>query len=249
MSNVLSILFTKDGFSFCVFKDQVKTTQQHFVYESSSQHGVDTLIEEKIKDNLYWKQSYDKVCACVVNEQFNIIPLAYEQQLSAEEWLSFNTPIFEGDQVTGSSLDFYRARWFYSYAHEIERVLSNYFSVFSIKHAGEVFINSIENDTEEASFFVNLHADSLEVLCVKQDQLLLYNVFHTQTKEDVMYYILNAYKQLSMDTNRQPIYYFGEFTQKEGLLKMMLNFIRHVIPGANDIESLTYFTHYRNSLS
>ncbi|MGP2569547.1 DUF3822 family protein [Ornithobacterium rhinotracheale] len=244
-SNILSILFEKDGFSFCSFKDQKIIATDFTPYEVNSEVAIELVLEHKIKDNLYLKQEYDQVYAQVLGEQFCIVPDEYYQQEKDNElWISFNTELYENDKVVNEKLVNTDAHFLYSYPIEIEQMLSKFYPKYEISSASSAFLNAISTDNETPEVFVNIHHRSVEILCLKNQKLLFYNVFSVQSENDIIYYILNVYKQLSLDTNQDKLYFFGNEENWEGLIKKLLNFVRHVIPGVNDATELQYYTHY-----
>ena len=247
-NNKLSILFEKDGFSFSVFKNSNQLSHSEFVnFDINSEMNIELILENHIKENLYLKQEYNSVDICFLNNQFNIIPNEYYiAENDKEMWISFNTEIYENDKIIDDSLDTYNAHFLYSYPHEVEAILTKYFPSYSIKNASFLFIESIKSENDEPEVFINLHDKSLEIICLKSDKLLFYNLFEVNSNNDIIYYILNIYKQLELDTNKNILYYFGKIQERENLLKMLLNFVRNVVPGIDDKSTLSNFTHYKN---
>ncbi|MHC9159081.1 DUF3822 family protein, partial [Ornithobacterium rhinotracheale] len=85
---------------------------------------------------------------------------------------------------------------------EIEQMLSKVYPKYEISSASRDYLNAISTDNEKTEVFVNNNHRSVEMLCLKNQKLLCYNVFSVQSKNDIIYYMFNVYKQLSLDTHQ-----------------------------------------------
>lgn len=244
----LSILFLKDGFSFCVIKDDQLVHQERVQYDARLDVSYFEFLSQRIDQQLYLNQTYDEVNVAYLGSQFNLVPVAYfEQDNDAQKWLEFNAEIYEGDQIEVSDLAFIKAKMIYAIPIELQKIVARKFDGTQIKSASAVFMNSFEPETDDAQVFLNIHQSQLEILVFKNQQLLFYNIFEIATKEDLVYYVLNALKQLNLDPNEVEVYYFGGNTPDESL-KMLMNFVRHLMPGTADATSLALYTETQNLL-
>lgn len=244
-SKNLSILFRKDGFSFCVLRngeiihsDSVEVDTEHTEFQEF----------KKIFDaNLYLQQTYAKVDAALLTNRFNLVPEEiFESDPDAQKWLEFNAEVFEND-VVQSEIAGHGARIVYAVPGDLKKLMHDRFGEVEIKNASQVFIGEITAEDDNPQVFVNVHADVIEILLLKDKKLFFYNIFDTKTREDVVYYILNTFKQLGLDPNETALYYFG-WTKDHQSLKMLMNFVRHVIPGTSEPYLMQHFTEIKNTL-
>ena len=242
----LSILFLKDGFSFCVAKDDELIHTEKVRFEATQESTFYELLSQKLDQQLYLNQAYDQVLLAYLGNQFNIIPSSYfDKDQDAQKWLEFNAEIYEGDSIETTKLTNYDAELIYAYPQELKEIIDRKFKGAKLESASALFINSFKIEDDKAQIFLNIHSNQLELLVFKNQGLFFYNIFEIATKEDLVYYILNSFKQLELDPNEVEVYYFGGDLE-EASLKMMMNFVRHVIPGISNTTELTYYTELQN---
>ncbi|MDG4946671.1 DUF3822 family protein [Weeksellaceae bacterium KMM 9713] len=242
----LSILFLKDGFSFCVAKDSELIHTEKVRFEASQETTFYELLSQKLDQQLYLNQTYDEVHLAYLGDQFNIIPSSYfEAEPDAQMWLEFNAEIFEGDSIETTELSTYDAELIYAYPLELKEIIDRKFKGAKLESASALFINSFKLEDDKAQVFLNIHTNQLELLAFKNQGLYFYNIFEIATKEDLVYYILNSFKQLELDPNEVEVYYFGGDLE-EASLKMLMNFVRHVMPGISNTTELSYYTELQN---
>lgn len=242
----LSILFMKDGFSFCILKDKALIHAEKIVCEPPLNSSYYEVLNQKLQQQIYLNQTYDQIQVAYLGNQFNIIPNAYfEQDNDAQKWLEFNAEVFEGDQIQTCDLQHAEAKLVYAYPQEIAEIVKTKFNDVPVKSGSELFINSLAIVGDQAQLFLNVHPAQIEILVYKDQKLQLYNIFEISTKEDIVYYVLNGIKQLDLDPNTVEVYYFGWETEDPNL-KMLMNFVRHVMPGTSEIMELKYYTETQN---
>ncbi len=233
----LSILFEQNGFSFCVFKENEITHAEKVSWDDNDQVSLSAIL----KKNLYMQQPYDEVVVTILNNRFNIIPNDLAREESWENWLEFNAEVYQNEPILNKPL-LSDNTLVYTYSNELSNNLNTLFSQYTLKHAAEVFITSIQQVGGSEQVFVNLHHSQMEIMVYNKGQFVFYNQFEYYSKEDFMYYLLSVFKALNLDTNKAELYYFGMKNEDETLLKIMLKYIRHVIPGDTDTERMQFFT-------
>lgn len=237
----LSILFRKNGFSFCVIR------QGEIVH-----FGEETFSEEKnlnalFSSGLYFQQKYEKVHVAILTNQFNLIPEDYfDKDPDAQKWLEFNAEVFENDEIRYENIEGSNIKLVYALPSELGDVVQEQFGKTEIRNASAVFIESIKSDATEPQIFINVHVDVLEILITKTGKIQFYNIFETATREDVVYHILNVLKQLKLDPNSIELYYFG-WNHEHEALKMLMNFVRHVMPGTSESNLMQHYTEIQNA--
>lgn len=236
----LSILLQKNGFSFCVVQDREIIHDEFVAFSETDLHSGH--LAQYFSSGLYLQQNYAEVKISVLTPDFSIVPKEFmDADKDPQKWLEFSAEIFQDDRIETSELNNIDAELIYSYSEDISHILNEKFGHSQIESASAIFINSIVSEDEKAVFFVNLHHGCIEIMLRMDGKLLFYNIFETETREDAVYYILNAYKQLGLDPNKTELYYFGGNLGEESM-KMLMNFVRHVIPGTSDLNKMNYYT-------
>lgn len=240
MSKHLSILISKGGLSFCVFNNGKLYHDEsfpinHTVINTDEIRGV-------LDNNLYLNQSYEKVFVSILDERFSLVPSEIFYKVNdIAHWISYNTKVGEKDELYFEIIPNLSTHICYAFSPAIVSALINKFTEVTIKNASKVFLKSISKDNEGRKLFVVKHLSEMQISVLNDKKLEYYNFFSYKDKDEFMYYLLNAIKQLDLDPLTIEVYYFGDMKQDELLLKMMMNFIMHVIPGTSDLDYLKHF--------
>lgn len=241
-SKKLSILFYEDGFYFTVFKNDIVTHSEMVLYSSQST-DLKEKIDTAVAQNIYWKQEYQEVYIAVLTNDFALVPNKYFNQEEPYNWLKFSCKEAQNFKIKSIPILNADAALVYGIPTHWEEILTEYFPHAQFRNASEKFINSIEEIEAGENIFVNLHPYCLEIIAYREQDLVFYNTFATQSREDILYYVLNTLKQLNFDPNQVKLYYFGYREKDEDKIKMLMNFVQHVMPGVSDFEHLSHYSH------
>ncbi|MDO5510841.1 MAG: DUF3822 family protein [Weeksellaceae bacterium] len=235
MSQNLSILIDKGGFSFVVWKNCVAHHQAYIPIGAADHDNV-------FKD-IYLQQEYNLVNCAILSPQFALVPKEYfTHEIPLEDWLTFNSQVFEGDVVLHYEIPEQDIFWVYAIDASQKKLFDNKFANTKWHHSGSIFLESLSVDSQEKVLFANIHKNVLEIAVYKEGRLHFYNQFVYRSSNDLMYFILNVYAQLELDTNQDPLYYFGKVQDEN--LQRLLKFVRHVLPGHEDLSILENYSHY-----
>ena len=91
--------------------------------------------------------------------------------------------------------------------------------------------------------YANIHADNMEVFCFSNGRLQLANTYPISTNEDRSYYLLNIWKQLDYDTEKDELHLTG-LTKEElhGQISFLRQFIRKIFIINNPQAELQQFS-------
>lgn len=243
-SSKLSILLQKDGLSFLVSKNESKVTAAFLPFESGI--ALRENLENIYNQNIYLKQAYDSTHLAVLSEKFILVPQAYYHLDSDDEkWLGFNAEITEEDLLIKDVTPSYEIVVISAIEKDFIAFAEGKFNTKKMVHAGHIFLSQFDAQTEKEQVFLNFHPHTFEIAVIKEQKLFLYNIFDFKTKEDILYHLLNVLKQLNIDTHEVELYYYG-LTQDKASLKMIMNFIRHVIPASSDLQRMEHLTLIEN---
>ncbi|MGI9525753.1 MAG: DUF3822 family protein [Weeksellaceae bacterium] len=243
-TNILSILLEKDGLSFLITKDNELIEQGYNAFESKV--NVLENLNKVFEKNIYLKQSYNKVQVAILSANFILVPAEhYTEDPEDEKWLGFNAEITESDVLLSHKVLKHNLVFISLISAEINDFFKNKLKATNMVHAGELFLNQFEVTEPAEQVFLNIHHKQFEMAVLKNEKLHLYNIFDYEAKEDIMYHLLNTLKVLNIDTNTVELYYYG-LTNQPDTLKMMMNFVRHVIPATSDIQRMEHLTLIEN---
>ncbi len=77
---------------------------------------------------------------------------------------------------------------------------------------------------------IETQATSLEILVIKNDELVLSNRYKLKKPDEVVYHTLNSIKQLELDRKKIPVYISGLYKQDHEAILLLGKYIKNVKP-------------------
>lgn len=228
----LSIRLSTDGFSFSIFNPVLEDRSiSYFQQEIDPSLSFIANLKQVFRENEFLSYPYKLVKVMIVNNRSTLIPFELFDDEQNESIFYYNHAKRENEQILYNILkksnlvvlfginipifnfikEQYPAVRFYSQ-------LSPFIELFSVK--------SRFGDTKK--MYAYLKNDSLDVFCYERGRMLLTNSFACQTKEDRIYYLLNTWKQLLLNQEKDELYLTGNTEGRDELLKELNRFILEV---------------------
>ena len=137
------------------------------------------------------------------------------------------------DEVIENHLTLNHAYLLFGIEHELYTFLCRTFANPTILHPltplCEYFFLHSRNGNE-AKAYLHLREERCDLIVYKQGRLLLGNTFDFNTADDVAYFTLLAWKQLSLDQTRDRLYLAGEKSLRQPLTALLQTYIKNVLP-------------------
>lgn len=230
----LSIQVSLNGLSFCIV-DTISNTilnSESIVFEEERspyglQKGLVTLFE---KHNIAKKQ-FSEVIVVHRNKLFSLVPKPLFDANEMANYLKFNTKILANDHIAYDELESYDMVNVYVPFVNVNNYIYDLFGEFVFKHSGSVMIESLlsgQNNDKDATCYVHVAHNQMEVTVKKQKKLLLYNSFDFTTKEDFIYYLLFTFEQLQLDIETTKLKLFGDVEEDDAIYNISYQYVKHV---------------------
>lgn len=231
----LSIQISLDGFSYCVFDEELVDVVRLKSYEFSERLSNSDQLLQHIKEIFdtepYLKNAFESVNVTYKNYLYTAVPSNYFDVHSLPQYLSYHVKVLDIDKVYYDEIENYDIVNVYIPYEKINRFLREIYIDFKIKHANSVFLNSIFKyfkNTSKPYFFINVTPHQLDLLYIANSELKLFNSFLYNTKEDFIYYVVYAMEQLDIDRNAQPVTLLGDILPDTPLYELLYKYVRHL---------------------
>lgn len=89
-------------------------------------------------------------------------------------------------------------------------------------------LSKLNGNNGEKKVYLHINDDFMEAILFKGPDLIYYNSFPYQSVEDVIYFSLLVYDQLSMDTNKDPLVISGGILADSAIYTTLYKYIRHI---------------------
>ena len=241
----LSIQFNLDGFSFSI---QNSDTGEILVFTEYTFEKTITSPELLLEKIMYifandkdLQQDFSTVFAVHQNNLATLVPNEYFDRNNLKPYLKFSVKTLSTDFITYDTLNTVDASNVYIPYVNINNFIFQNFGEFEYQHHATVLINKLLAKTTHTNelpvMYVNVGISQLDIIVTQKKELILYNSFAYQTKEDFIYYILFVAEQLQMNPEEFSLVFLGKIEKESDLYTITYKYIRTI----NFIESSTRF--------
>ncbi len=247
----LSIQFSLDGFSFCIRNSNSEEVLNYTEYSFEKTVASPELLLEKIMfifaNDAELQQDFTSVFAIHQNNLATIVPTEYFDRNNLKPYLTYSVKTLSTDFLTYDNLEAIDAHNVYIPYVNINNFIFQNFGEFEYQHHTSILISKLLSNSvsKEKEMFVYAGDSQMDIVVVKDKQLVLYNSFLYETKEDFIYYILFVAEQLHLDPEVFNLTLLGNIEETSDVYQITYKFVRNI----NFIESSTAFFKADDELS
>lgn len=210
----LSIRFSSDGFSLSVGDEndnRISTKRIPTSLFSLSAKDIGALLEkqEEIK---YVYRNIRLVCE---HDHYTLVPKVIFSPAEAVDMLYFQKTPDKNEHVLYNNVPSWDAVNIFSVPVELFKALSVAFPETSLEHHVCHLLNKQIKSRGGNSLHICVRAKTMDVAVIATGNLLLVNSFGFNTPEDLVYYTLSIFDQLSVDTEDCEVYLYNQAKQPE----------------------------------
>ena len=234
IENKLSIQFNLDGFSFSVYniisKNEVYFREYEFENSQVTPENLLLKIKDIFKTDTQLQNDFSSVIVIHQNNLSVLVPSRYFNKKELASYLNFNIKKLTIDYIAFDHLEGLESKNVYIPYVNINNYLFQNFGEFEYKHHSTVLIEKLLNSTNniEKTMFVNVSKNSLDIVVLENNQLILFNTFSYNTKEDFIYYILFVAEQLNLNVNEFSLHFTGKVNLEDAIYKITYKYIKNV---------------------
>lgn len=230
----LSIQIRLSGLSFCVLNRSTNTIERlHDIHLEKKATPFELLNHLKtiLESNTDFNQPFDSVLCIYQNELSTLVPNSLFNENHLADYLKFNAKILQTDLIDYDTIAINDSVNVYVPLVNINNYLFDTFGSFVFKHASTILIESIlqiSKHHKDVELYINVGQFHLEIIAARELDLLFYNRFDYNTKEDFIYYILFTIEQLKLDPETVKLHLSGEIEKDDELFNMVYKYVRFV---------------------
>ncbi len=230
----LSIQIHLNGLSFCILNRTSNTIEFLNTIEFKQKlTPFDALnrLKDELSANTVFSEEFDAVLVIHQNELATLVPKALYSENHKADYLKFNSKILRTDFITEDEIAINDSINVYVPYVNINNYIFETFGEFVYKHSSSILIDTILQKTkveETPEVYININNSTIELLVVEKGQLLLFNVFEYNSKEDFIYYILFVFEQLKLDAETTPVILSGSVNKDDTIYTILYTYVRHI---------------------
>lgn len=229
----LSILICNRGFSYNLFNTETKKYHDFF-YKNIDDNNYLNSIEQIITENKLHEIKFTEVNVQYVTNRNTLIPETFFSEENFSELFYFNFTQRNNSSVKYHYIPKLNLYSLYEVDNEIISFLDRTFNEYNLIPQTASFINSnikksiVQEDELSDKMYVQFFNDFLEVVIIRDKNVLFYNTFIYKSSNDIVYYILNIFEQLKLNQEKTELVLSG-FIEKDNIavinLKKFVQFV------------------------
>lgn len=234
-SYVLSVLFDKYGFSFCVYhpaNNKIIGLINHHFKEAESETGISTQFDIILSNFPWLGFAFLRVHVLFQSNVNTLVPLPLFNAKHTALYLEFNHPHQEGHRIVYDNVKHSDAVNIYSLPDLIVEKIKTSWPNVLFKHASTCLLESlhvlIKNKGDNNSLFLNVETNRFELVYFKDNKLHFYNQFAFNTKEDFIYFLLTAIEQLKLNPETVRLVLSGMIDKNDSRYEIAYRYIRQL---------------------
>ena len=233
--------YNTNSFSFTIFN-----------MENEEFLGLKSFIFDQNEDNLNYllresnvfKWSLNSLTLNYFNTTCTLVPNSLFDEKFKRKYLEINSPVEKEDEILIDKLKHINAVVIYSIPQKHLNALRKIKNI-KIKHSATIFLESILEQSKQSTksnFFIDVSTKSFNIAFVKNSKLIFYNNFKFKSKNDFLYYVLNCFNTLDINSKEVELIISGEFKKDEVIndLKMYIKKIKLETRPINYLFSHTF---------
>ena len=230
--NSLSILITQDGLSYSIYDIDDKKVQAlvSMQFEVNKADEIRKFIEDEgLKD-----AQFENVNIVYATRNTTIVPDAIFDENSAESIYALNRRISPDDEIRYSRLPKSQTVIIFAIDKEITSLLDGLFPRYNLYPQSYPLIETgltktkISEKPNRQRMLVQVFEDFFETLVIDKGQIANYNTYNYKSANDMLYFIVNTFEQLSLSQEDCEVTFSGFIEQDNLTVIHLKKFVRTV---------------------
>jgi hypothetical protein len=212
----LSIQVSPDGLSFCLL-DSIRNKFiliRSFGAEENKYFNADKISELLLKDDFLTKR-YKKVHCVMPSSKFTLVPTPLFDPGKKVEYFTFNHTMKDDHIVLVDKISDPDAFLVFSVSRSISELINSVYPGVYPHHHIKLLLDhtsSIRKSVNGNYIHVHVERDYFNLIIFNNNILKFCNSFAYRNISDILYYVLNAFKNL--DIKQEETIYFSGITEK-----------------------------------
>lgn len=189
---------------------------------------VETNLLTTIGSEDILKQPFFSTSICYSNFPTTIVPNQLYSEKNKEEYLSFisnKKGVIKTDNIHQNS-----ATTIYKVKENIVYLINQIQSEIIERNSSTIIIEQLIKQYKEQkkTAFLFVNKSNIEIIILKNGELILHNYFDIDNSVDVLYYTLFCFNQLNMNPEENNLYLFGNIEKKDENYIILYDYIRNI---------------------
>ncbi|HTL82312.1 MAG TPA: DUF3822 family protein [Bacteroidia bacterium] len=230
------------GMSIAVLDNISNTFLAFESYEFRKVNSEKELAEKVgriIGEHEWLTNGFKRTDVMMVTERFTLVPSAFFESDKAKEFLGFNHPLTDADEISSDQLRNADTRLLYANEKELMRQVRKLSQARIHHHLSSLIERTLSVNKAKTGrrALVHVQRERFDLVISEGGKLILANTFQYQTSEDLIYYLLFSCEQLKMNPDQMEVDVVGEIAADSSVVMLIRKYVRNVSLGASPVDA------------
>jgi len=225
----LSVEIGLNSISYSIFDTLTLTyiVLKDFKFDSGNIEKSIANLEKIITSEFLLIKEFYSSCLSLNNFPSTLVPTPFFNDNKKENILNFNQETH--DDTLTDKLQHIDAVNIYSVPTKLTELIQKHFPSTQVRSSSSIWIDQLlAQNKEDEKVYAVISDNLLELFVIKNGKLELHNNFVTDSKEDVLYYLLFVMEQLRLSTEKTELVLFGHILKSDDLYQLLFDYVRHI---------------------
>ncbi len=229
----LSIQLCLDGFSFSILSSDNKCLAlfQSKRLNSDSENSSIDVLKNSIRNCDYLNLAYDKVSVIWLTKKACLIPSELFSQALATDSFQLCHPLLKSEIINWNVCKELNAHIVFALPSDLPVFLESQFPESETSHQTLSFYQKVLNhsvDNKHPKVFVEIYDNFFDAFIPDSGQKYFTNNFSFKDETDMVYYILNIYKQQKLNTEYSQLHISGKIDESSKAYQILKRYIKDI---------------------
>lgn len=250
---ILSIQLSLDGFSFSILNLENKCLalfQSKKLVSQPENSSID-ILKEKIRNCEYLNLSYKTISVIWLSRKSCLVPSSLFSETIAVDSFQLCQPLLKDEIIRWNEVKEMNAYLVYALPSALPEFLNSQFSEAKISHQSFGFYRQALNqiiDSKHPKIYIQVFEHFFDAFIPDVEQKHFANSFAFKDEVDMVYFILNIYKQQKLNTEYSQLHLSGKIDETSKAYETLQRYIKfikletieNISPLKNDVSNSEY---------
>lgn len=228
----LSVQVSPDGLSFCVL-DLIRNKYvliRSFEPDENKYLSAGMVSETISKDDFLTKK-YKKVRVVMPSSKFTLVPAPLFDPGKKDEYFIFNHLKEDNEVIISNKIPDPDTFLLFSALTPFTDLVKSFFPEALPFHHIKPLLRHISHDNKNGNghyIHINVERDFFDLIIFEKNLLKLCNTFSYRNVSDILYYVLNAFKNLGIN-QEETVHFSGHTGKYDDLTSNFAIYVRHIV--------------------
>lgn len=229
----LSIQLCLDGFSFSILSSNNKCLvlyQSKRLNSDTDNTSID-ILKDSIRNCDYLNLSYDQISVIWLTNKTGLIPSDLFSEALAIDSLQLCHPILKNETVLWDEICEMNVFLVYALPSALPEFIKTHFAGAELSHQSYSFYKRVlkrDIDIKHPKLFVQVYDQFFDAFIPDIEQKHFANNFTFKDETDMVYFILNIYKQQKLNTEYSHLHISGKIDETSKAFQILKRYVKEI---------------------